>query len=144
MAGDFCRSGGTVSEAKIRFPPLFEHQQPLVAGSLKRLNFLAWGAQCGKTRVSAYLQAAFALDVAGTDNVWIDRDGKFARDAFRKFGVLIPRELVKDRSKIDLYYKLANDSEISFFSGLEPDAFRGKSRHSAVFNEAAFIREEGW
>jgi hypothetical protein len=137
---------GAVKNARvqIRFPALFDHQLPLITGSLKRLNFLAWGAQGGKTRVSSYLQAAYALDVGNTNNVWIDRDGKFARDAFRKFGALIPKELIKDASKIDLYYRLANDSEISFFSGLEPDAFRGKTRHTAIFNEAAFLKAEGW
>jgi hypothetical protein len=132
------------AKVKIRFPPLYAHQQPLITGSLKQYNFLCWGAQAGKSRVSGYLQAAYALDVPGTDNVWIDRDGKFARDAFRKFGALLPKELVAECSKIDLYYKLKNGSELSFFSGLEPDAFRGKSRHSVVFNEAAFIKEEGW
>lgn len=131
------------AKIKIQFPALYSHQAH-AAKNLKRLNMLCWGAQAGKTRSSLYLLAAHAFDRARTDNVWIDRDGKFARDAFRKVGALLPKQFVADKSKMDLYYKLTNGSELSFFSGLEPDAFRGKQRHAAVFNEAAFIKEEGW
>lgn len=138
------RWAGDVKNAiPIRFPELYPHQATL-AQNLKRMNFLAWGAQAGKTRSSLYLLAAHALDRKATDNAWIDRDGKFARDAFRKIGVLLPKELIADKSKMDLRYELVNGSVLSFFSGLEPDAFRGKSRHAVIFNEAAFIKEEGW
>ena len=130
-------------KTRIRFPGLLEHQQHVIQ-NLKPLNALVWGAQCGKTRISLYTQGAYLFDHKGSDNIWIDRDGKFARDAFRLAGALLPKELIKDKSKIDLRYELVNGSVWSFFSGLEPDAFRGKTRHSAVFNEAAYVKPEGW
>lgn len=127
----------------IQYPPLLEHQLHL-AVNLKKFNFLAWGAGGGKTRASMYLQAAFGLDNPGTDNLWVDRDGKFARKTFRKFARLLPKALIADQSKMDLRYELKNGSVFNFFSGQEPDAFRGDRRHSVIFNEAAFVDPEGW
>lgn len=127
-----------MERTKVIFPKLLDHQQEAL-DNLKALNWLCWGAQGGKTRLCMYAQTAFALDVPRTDNIWIDRDGKFARDAFRLAGALYPADLVRDKSKVDLRYELVNGSVHSFFSGLEPDAFRGKTRNSAVFNEFAFL-----
>jgi len=52
--------------------------------------------------------------------------------------------MIAEESRVDLYYRLTNGSTWSFFSGLEPDAFRGERRSAAVFNEASFIPLEAW
>lgn len=122
---------------------LLGHQRELV-DCFRRRNLLVWGAQAGKTRISLALQAIYALGNPLTNNIWVDRDGKFARKAFRLASHLIPAARIKECSKIDLCYRLENGAEWWFYSGLEPDAFRGDPRHSAVFNEAAYCQPEGW
>lgn len=128
----------------ISFPPLFEYQTPVITDS-RPLKVLCWGAQAGKTRISLYAQSGYVLSKGERKNAWITRDGKFARDEFRLAGALIPRELLAEKpNRSDLVYRLTNGSEWWFFSGLEPDAFRGRSWASAVFNEASYCKPEGW
>ena len=110
----------------------------------ERHKVLCWGAGCGKTRVCLYTQAAYVLSGPPGPSAWVTRDGKFARDEFRKAGKLLPKELVEESSRMDLCYRLRGGAEWWFYSGLEPGAFRGKQWRSAVFNEASYCVAEGW
>lgn len=127
---------------KVNFPELFPHQLD-VLHHFATYNVLCWGAQAGKTWFSSLFEAARALQVPG-NYVWVDRDGKFARRAFRQMHFVLPKAAITDESKVDLFYRLCNGSTWSFFSGQEPDAFRGERRTGVVLNEASFIPVEAW
>lgn len=127
----------------IQFPFLLEYQKPVI-NDPRPFKVLNWGAQAGKTRVSLYRQAAWNVSVGNTRNLWVTRDYKFAKEEFRLAGALLPKELLEERNKSDLFYRLKNGSSWWFYSGLEPDAFRGWKWNSAVFNEAAYCKPEGW
>ena len=128
----------------IQFPNLFRYQREVIVDP-RSLKVLCWGAQAGKTRLSLYTQSAYVLSKGDRKNAWITRDGKFARDEFRMASALIPKYFLSEPpNRSDLVYRLKNGSEWWFFSGLEPDAFRGRSWASAVFNEASYCKQEGW
>jgi Terminase-like family. len=126
----------------IRAPELFPHQAT-VKENFAPFNVLCWGGQAGKTWFSAQFQAAYAVGHRG-DHLWVDRDSKFARDAFRRARWLLPARAIREISRVDLCYRLWNGSEWWFFSGMEPDALRGHRRSSVVFNEASYITETAW
>ena len=127
----------------LQFPKLFDYQVTALTDP-RPLKVLCWGAQAGKTRFSMYVQSAYVLSRDKKKSVWVTRDGKFARDEFNAVKELLPKALVAQANKSDLFYKMRNGSEWWFFSGLEPDAFRGRTWSSAVFNEASYCDPEGW
>jgi len=133
------------NKLRIRFPELFEYQKKALYDP-RPFKVLDWGAQSGKTRFSLYTQAAFVLSsgVTAGENLWVTRDGKFARDEFRLAGALLPKEFIRESNRSDLFYRLTNGQSWWFYSGLEPDAFRGRKWTSVVFNEASYCRPEGW
>lgn len=128
---------------RIQFPKLFSYQQAALSDP-HNLKVLDWGAQAGKTRFSLYTQAAYVLSAGKEQSLWVTRDGKFAREEHRLAYHLMPREYVAENNRSDGFIKLKNGHKWWFYSGIEPDAFRGRSWHSVVFNEASTYSETGW
>ena len=134
---------------KIKFPKQFPYQETAKV-SPQRLKVLCWGAQSGKTHFSMYAQAGFVLrasqilQVEKSDHLWVTRDGKFARDELHKAKQLVPDSLIAEFNRSDYFLRLKNGAKWWFYSGLEPDAFVGRSWQSAVFNEASTYSDTGW
>lgn len=129
--------------ATFRFPSLFPYQSAALDNP-RNLKVLDWGAQAGKTRFSLCAQAAYVLWSGKRQSLWVTRDGKFAREEHRMAYQLVPKEYVAENNKTDGFIHFKNGHKWWFFSGLEPDAFRGRSWHSVVFNEASTYGSAGW
>lgn len=132
------------NRTKAKFPNLFTYQFEALTDP-RNYKVLDWGAQAGKTRFSLYAQAGYVIKADAKNSVWVTRDGKFAREEHRMASRLIPKEMLAEPpNRSDLVIRLKNGHNWWFYSGLEPDAFRGRSWHSAVFNEASYCKPGGW
>jgi len=110
-----------------------------------RFKTAACGRRFGKTTMALGEYIATGCNQPQATCWWVAPTYKVAKRAFRILERGLPREVVKDKSKVDFRYELLNGSELEFKSADNPDSLReGQGINYLVVEEAAQVDEECW
>lgn len=112
--------------------------------SKARFRVAATGRQFGKSTMALNEMAFKAWEMPRTKHWFISPIFAQAKDQFRKFLKMMPREIVAKCSETELRIELINGSELEFKSGETLDNLRGASLDGVVIDEVRDQHDDLW
>jgi len=119
----------------------FLYDRPGFHFSPARFKIVVGGRRVGKSEAAAPEGLKVAIDRPGALVWWISPTYKIGRTGWRKLKAIVPPELIKDQSKVDMYMLLKNGSEIETRSAELEDNLRSEGLDYAICDEMAMWKK---
>lgn len=127
----------------LKLPKPHKGQQQ-VLNSKARFKVLLCGRRWGKSLISQIISIIGCVNAKQI--AYVTPTYQLGKIFFQDILKLLPDDLIKSANKSDLRIELITGGSLSFLTGENLDAFRGRKFHTVIIDEAAFITdlENAW
>lgn len=124
--------------------PKPHYGQQQVLNSKARFKVLLCGRRWGKSLISQVISIIGCVESKSI--AYVTPTYQLGKIFFQDILKLLPDDLIKSANKSDLRIELITGGSLSFLTGENLDAFRGRKFHTVIIDEAAFIAdlESAW
>lgn len=121
---------------KLTLPKPHKNQEAIL-NSQARYRICQCGRRFGKSLLASIVAVTDML--AGKYVAYVSPTHDLNKQFFKDFLKLLPKQIIKNDNKSELYIELITGGSIKFFSGEALDQFRGRKFHLVIIDEAAYI-----